>query len=395
MKYAIILPDGAADEPVPALDGRTPLDAAQIPNIDWIAENGRQGLVRTVPDGMTPGSEVATLSLLGYDPQRCPFGRAPLEAAARDIRCGTNDLIFRCNLVTIVDGRMADFAAGHIGQVEASALIDHLNAQFGDATLRFHAGVSYRNLMTLAGAGGLDVRCALPHSIPDEPVAKHAPCGPGAERIVAVERRAAELLRDHEINQVRRDLGENPANAIWLWGQGVPCVFEPFAQRFGLRGAVVAAVDLIRGIAVSLGLDVLDVPGATGYLDTNYRGKGEAAVRALDDHDLVVVHIEAPDEAGHSGNASAKVAALEHIDQWIVAPLLNHLHGLPEWRILIAPDHPTPVAKRVHTSDPPPFCMAGTNVSPGHGIPFSEANAAAAGLCVDPGYELIEYFLRV
>jgi 2,3-bisphosphoglycerate-independent phosphoglycerate mutase len=289
---------------------------------------------------------------------------------------------------------MADFSAGHIGQVEANQLTAHLNERFGDPAVRFYPGVSYRNLMTLGNVDNIDVRCTQPHDIPDQPVAKHQPRGAGADRVLAIQAFAARLLQNHEINQVRRDLGENPANAIWLWGQGKPCAFESFQQRFGVRGAVIAAVDLIRGIAVSLGFDLIEVPGATGYLDTNYCGKGEAALRALEDHDLVVVHIEAPDEAGHNGDAAGKVAALEQIDQWIVGPLLNHLHESHEWRMLIAPDHPTPVSKRIHTDAAPPFCMAGTGIAGRMPLPFSETNAASAELQIERGHELMEFFLR-
>lgn len=299
MKYAIVLPDGAADEPIEQLDGRTPLEAAHTPNIDWIAMHGRQGCVVTVPDGFSPGSDVATMTLLGYDPKTDHHGRAPLEAAARDIHALPGQLIFRCNLVTVTDGLMEDFTAGHISQREADELIAGLNEDIDDRRCRFHAGVSYRHLMVASDVADVDPHCRPPHDFPDQPIEDNLPRGPGAEWVKSVTERARAILADHDINLVRRDLGENPATDIWLWGQGRPKRLEPFADRFGVSGAVIAGVDLIRGLARILGLTLIDVPGATGYLDTDYAAKGAAGVRALATFDLVIVHIEAPDEAGH------------------------------------------------------------------------------------------------
>lgn len=394
MKYAIVLPDGAADEPVEELDGRTPLEAAKTPHIDWVATNGRQGCVVTVPEGFAPGSDVATLSLLGYDPRVDHHGRAPLEAAARGVECRADQLVFRCNFVTILDGILIDFTAGHISQTEADRLIADLNGLLADDGCRFHAGVSYRNLMVASGLSKVNPACTPPHDIPDRPVADHQPRGPGAEWVMRIMERAHGLLIDHDVNHVRRDLGENPATDIWLWGQGRPKPLPPFAARFGLSAALIAGVDLIRGIGRSAGMEVLDVPGATGYLDTDYAGKGAAAVSSLDAFDLVIVHIEAPDEAGHLGDVAEKIAAIERIDEHIVGPLLEKLRGFKQWKILIAPDHPTPVGSRIHTRTPPPFCFAGHRVQSVLSRPFSEATAKASDLQVDPGHELMEYFLR-
>jgi 2,3-bisphosphoglycerate-independent phosphoglycerate mutase len=393
-KYAIILPDGAADEPVVDLDGRTPLEAARTPNIDWVSSNGRQGRVQTVPKGFSPGSDVATLSLFGYDPNTEYSGRAPLEAAARGIAAGPDQMIFRCNFVTVVDGLMADFTAGHIGQTEADRLIADLNAALSESGCRFHAGVSYRNLMVATVPGDFHVRCTPPHDIPDQPVKDHAPRGRGADWVKQVADRARDVLRDHDVNHVRSDLGDNPATDIWLWGQGRPRPLEPFAERFGLSGAVIAAVDLIRGIARSVGMKLIDVPGATGYLDTNYQGKGAAAVAALDEYDLVIVHIEAPDEAGHLGDTNEKIKAIEQVDEHIVGPMLDNLRRFDAWRMLIAPDHPTPVGRRIHTSTPPPFCFAGSGVQTVMNRPFSESAAVQSDLFINPGHELMEFFLR-
>ncbi|MCO6439191.1 MAG: cofactor-independent phosphoglycerate mutase [Phycisphaerae bacterium] len=394
MKYAIILPDGAADLPVPELDGRTPLEAARKPNMDWIAASGRQGRVVTVPEGYTPGSDVATLTLFGYDPAKYYSGRAPLEAAAQGLPVGEDELVFRCNLVTIVDGVMADFTAGHIGQKEAERILADLNTLLGGERCRFHVGVSYRNLMIAARASEIDVQCTPPHDIPDKAVDRYLPRGRGAEWLRGLMDQARALLSEHDVNVVRRDLGENPVTDIWLWGQGRPMVLPTLHERFGLRGALIAAVDLIRGIARLAGMDVIDVPGATGYLDTDYAAKGRYAVEALDKYDVVVVHVEAPDEAGHLGNVREKVAAIERVDAHVVGRVLNRLRQEPEWRILVAPDHPTPVSTRVHSAEPPPFCLAGTRF---HGIvqrAFCESAASKSDLFIDPGHELLEYFLR-
>ena len=394
MKYAIVLPAGAADEPVEELDGRTPLEAANTPNIDWIATNGRQGRVVTVPQGFSPGSDVATLSLFGYDPRVNYPGHAPLEAFARGIRTQPGELVFRCNFITVNDGVMEDSTAGHIRQREADLLIEDLNELFAAHGCRFHHGVSYRSLMVASGAAEIQAQCTPPHDIPSKSVARYRPRGKGGDWISNLMDRAHGLLAEHPVNEVRRDLGENPATDIWLWGQGRTRRLQRFAKRFGVAGAVVAAVDLIRGIAHCAGMELIDVPGATGFLDTDYGAKGAAAVSALDTFDLVAVHIQAPDEAGHLGDFDAKVTAIERIDECVVGPVLEKLRGYERWRIMIAPDHPTPVGRRVHTATPPPFCMAGHAIHALLNQPFSETTAARGDLQVDPGHELLEYFLQ-
>ena len=394
MKYAIILPDGAADEPVAELGNRTPLEAAEIPFMHSIVETGRIGTVRTVPDGFTPGSDVATMSLLGYEVRKHYTGRAPIEAVAQNIRLRPEDVVFRCNLVNITNGEMSDFTAGHIQTAEAERIIRDLNSSLKDSGAVFHRGVSYRNLMVLSDPDCLEVACMPPHDIPNEAVEAYQPKGKGASRLIEIMRRAGEIVAAHEVNHVRSELGETPANAIWLWGQGVVPIMPRFRQRFGVRGAAIAAVDLIRGLAKLLGWTLIDVPGATGYLDTDYDAKGRHAVAALDEYDLIVVHIEAPDEAGHMGDAGEKVKALERIDDHIVGPLLEKLRTFDRWRILVAPDHPTPVGKRTHTAAAPPFCMTGSDVVRVVGAErFSEQAARASDLHVEAGHELMEYFL--
>lgn len=391
MKFAVILPDGAADEPVPELGGRTPLEAAHKPHIDSIAAAGRQGIVVTVPPEFSPGSDVATLSLFGYDPRTDHPGRAPLEAAAQGIAAGPDETIFRCNLVTVSDGRMRDFTAGHISQDEAAALIGALNACFSESGLHFHSGVSYRNLLIAKAPAGPDLKCAPPHDFPDQPVGEHMPTGRGADWVAQVMDRARPVLASHAVNADRCRRGENPATDIWLWGQGRAKPLQKFSQRFGLRAAAIAAVDLIRGIARSVHVEVINVPGATGYLDTDYAAKGRAACAALDRYDLIFVHVEAPDEAGHLGDAAAKVAAIEEIDRHVAGPLLENLRRYPRWRILVAPDHPTPVQTRIHSRTPPPFCVAGTGIAPAacSGLGFSERKSLSSGIRVDPGFELL------
>ncbi|MBN1488590.1 MAG: cofactor-independent phosphoglycerate mutase [Phycisphaerae bacterium] len=394
MKYALILPDGAADEPLEELDGRTPLAAAHKPNIDWISIHGRQGTVVTVPKGYLPGSDVATLSVVGCDPKRFYTGRAPIEAAARRLAVGPKDVVYRCNLVTIVDEKMEDFTAGHIRAKEAERIIADLNSKLGNERISFHVGVGYRHLMILKDAVGTKVEATPPHDIPGQPIARHLPRGRDADLIRVLMERSQDILAHHDVNEVRRELGENPATSIWLWGQGPMPKLERFRDRFGITGAAIGAVDLFRGVAVCLGWTLIDVEGATGFIDTNYAGKGQAIVDALDDYDLVAVHIEAPDEAGHMGDHVEKTKAIEQIDEHIVGPVLKKLRTFDEWRVLIAPDHPTPCSHKTHTAEPPPFCMAGTGVKGVLEEPFTEANAVRSDLHVDPGHELMEYFLR-
>ncbi len=394
MKYALIIPDGAADEPIPELDGKTIFEAARTPNMDWIAANGRMGLIKTVPDGFTPGSDVATLSLVGYDPREYYTGRAPIEAIAKRISLQQNELVFRCNLVTLADDCMEDFSGGHIGQPEAEQLIATLQEELGSDEIKFHTGVGYRHLMTMKNAGDVKVKCTPPHDIPGEQIAGYLPAGKGSETVRELMKRSQQILEEHEVNQIRRDLGENPANSIWLWGQGGMPRLPLFKQRFGLRGSAITAVDLFRGIALGIGWKLIQVDGATGYIDTNFQGKGEAAVQALDDADLVAVHVEAPDEMGHNGDIQNKIKAVEMIDEHIVGPVLEKLQSFDQWRILCLPDHPTPISKKTHSSEPVPFGLAGTRIIPDEADHFSEIQGRQSDLHIDPGHELMEFFLK-
>jgi 2,3-bisphosphoglycerate-independent phosphoglycerate mutase len=392
-KYAIIVPDGAADDPQEQLGGKTPLEAAETPNMDRISSEGRQGLVRTVPQGMEPGSDVAQMSLLGYDPRRYYSGRAPVEAAARGIPLGPADWVFRCNMVTIADGKMADHSAGHISTEEASGLVADLSKQIHDDRISLHAGVGYRHLLVFRGID-FDVRTYPPHDCIGTPVEKILPRGKGADLLIQLINQSQQLFAGHEINKIRQDLGENQVSSIWLWGQGKQTRLDSFRKRFGLRGVAITAVDLVRGLAKLVGFDLIEVPGATGFTDTNYAGKGQAAIKALDDYDLVFVHVEAPDEAGHEGNLAAKKKAIEEVDKHVVGPVLQALEKYDTWRILVLPDHPTPVQGGAHSAAPVPFAMAGPGVAGVLHLGFGETNAAKSGLRIENGCDLMEYFLK-
>jgi 2,3-bisphosphoglycerate-independent phosphoglycerate mutase len=392
-KYVIVIPDGAADEPIEQLGNKTVLEAAHIPGMDEISKSGRQGLVRTVPVGMEAGSDVAQMSLLGYDPQRYYTGRAPIEAAARNIKLSLEDWIFRCNLITIADGEMADHSAGHISSAEAGKLIKELDEQLGNEQICFHAGVSYRHLLVFKNLV-FDVQTYPPHDNIGTAINKILPRGKGADLLVDLMARSQQIFTGHDINKVRKDLGENQVSSIWLWGQGKRAQMEQFKKRFGLQGVAITAVDLVKGLSKLIGFDLIEVPGATGFIDTNYQGKASAAIEALREYDIVFVHIEAPDEASHSGNAEMKKKAVEQIDKHIVIPVFEALQSYESWRMLVMPDHPTPVRTCAHSNEPVPFALAGDNISGILHTTFSEANAAKSGFRIDNGFELMEYFLK-
>ena len=392
-KYVIIVPDGAADEPLEQLDKKTVLEVAQTPNMDKISTQGRIGLVRTVPAGFEPGSDIAQMSLLGYNPLTFYTGRAPIEAVARNIKLSANDWVFRCNLVTICDGKMEDHSAGHISTEEAGKLIKDLNEQLSNEKFRFYPGVSYRHLLVFKDAD-FDVKTYPPHDYIGTAVEKILPRGKGAEMLIDLIARSQQLFINHDINKIKKDLGENQVSSIWLWGQGKKARMESFKKRFGIIGAAITAVDLVKGLSMLIGFDLINVPGATGFVDTNYRGKASAAIKALDKYDLVFIHIEAPDEASHNGNVEMKKKAIEQIDKYIVGPVLEALQGYESWRILVLPDHPTPISSRAHSAEPVPFAMAGNGVSGILHTTFSETNAAKSGFKIDNGFELMEYFLK-
>ncbi|TKJ36382.1 MAG: cofactor-independent phosphoglycerate mutase [Planctomycetes bacterium B3_Pla] len=392
-KYAIIIPDGAADEPLEQFADKTVIEAAETPNMDKISTLGRQGLIRTVPEDMEPGSDVAQMSLLGYDPRRYYSGRAPIEAVARNIKLALEDWVFRCNLVTIADDKMADHSAGHITTAEAGNLIKELDEAIGTEQIRFHTGVSYRHLLVFKGLD-FDVHTYPPHDHIGAAMDKLLPRGKGADILIDLMARSQQLFAGHDINKVRKDLGENQVSSIWLWGQGRRAQMERFEKRFGIRGAAITAVDLVRGLAKLIGFDLIDVPGATGFIDTNYEGKASAAIEALGEYDIVFVHVEAPDEASHNGNAEMKKKAVELIDERIVGPVFEALQSYENWRILVMPDHPTLTRTGAHSAGAVPFTMAGDNITGILHTTFGETNAAKSGFRINNGFELMEYFLK-
>jgi 2,3-bisphosphoglycerate-independent phosphoglycerate mutase len=395
MKYAIIIPDGAADEPLAELGGKTPIEAANTPNMDRIAIEGRQGTARTIPEGFESGSDVAIMSLLGYDPAKYHTGRAPLEAAAQKIPLSKTDWVFRCNLVTVIDGVMKDHSSGGITDAEAKVLLDHLRDHIDIPGFELHQGVSYRNLAVYRGREDFDVVTKPPHEIPDEPAQQYVPRGKGADLLNKIIEQSKELFAHHPINEERRKKKLNPATQVWLWGQGHAPDMPQFVDRFGVKsGAMITGVDLLRGLANLLGWQTVEVPGMTSFHDTNYAGQGEATADALDKYDLVLSHVEAPDEASHQADWKTKIASIESIDHHIVAPVLEKIRKYPEWRILVLPDHPTNIATRKHGYAPTCFCMAGTGVKPIGGKPYSERNSATSGTKIEHGHELMEYFLR-
>src|SRR5947209_7160135 len=403
MKYATIIPDGCADDPQPSLGGKTPLQAAHKPNMDRIARQGVVGRSDNVPPSLTPASDVATLSLFGYDPLQVYTGRAPLEAAAMGIRLRADDWAIRCNLVTIENEEMRDFTAGHIRSEDGRALIEAIGEKLGgpapDAVTRFEfvPGVSYRNCLVARdappGTFAAGTKTQPPHDIPDRPIADYLPKGPGADLLQDLMRRSRDVLAHHPVNQARIERGERPATQIWLWGQGKAPVLKPFAEVYGKKGAILSAVDLVRGVGVLLGWTRIDVPGATGYLDTDYAAKGRYAVQALAKHDVVCVHIEAPDEASHEGRADAKVKALEEIDRHIVGPLLEALPRHGAWRILVSPDHRTTLRTRAHAYGMVPFAVAGTGITSNGKSSYDEAQAETSELAFVRGHELMPWFL--
>ena len=405
MKYAIVIPDGCADEPQESLGGKTPLQAARKPNMDRLARLGMVGCSNNVPASLTPASDVATLSLFGYDPGAVYTGRAPLETAAMGIGLGSDDWAIRCNLVTVENEVMRDFTAGHIPSAEGKALIEGVQAALGGglpgakppATLEFHAGVSYRNILVYRSQGPApfseQTKTQPPHDIPDKKIDDYLPQGPGATVLRSLMERSQEVLSRHPVNKMRQARAQRPATQIWLWGQGRAPHLTPFAQVYGKRGAIISAVDLVRGVGVLLGWKRIDVAGATGYLDTDYAAKGRAGVAALQDFDLVCVHVEATDEASHEGRADAKVKALEEIDRHIVGPLLEALPKHGDWRMLVSPDHRTPLRTRAHAHGAVPFIMAGAGIQAKGQQSYDEAVAAASDLAFDKGHELMRRFL--
>jgi 2,3-bisphosphoglycerate-independent phosphoglycerate mutase len=398
MKYIVLLGDGMSDKKLDELGGKTPLQAARTPNMDFMARRGKLGLAKTVPEGYPPGSDVANLSVFGYDPRSCYTGRSPLEAASIGVELGPRDVAFRVNLVNLrpQGGKlyMQDYSAGHISDEEGRELVVALQKELGNDEIQFFPGVGYRHLMVWrGGADGMTV--TPPHDITGQEVADYLPRGEGAERLIYLMNASQMVFYNHPQYKRRVAEGKLPANSVWFWGQGKAPQMESYRERFGLSGAVISAVDLIRGIGVYAGLEIIKVEGATGYVDTNYRGKAEAALAALERVDYVYLHVEAPDEASHSGNLGEKIQAIESFDSLVVGTVLEGIKKLGAYRILCMPDHPTPVKLMTHTAAPVPFIIYGGESEENRDrAGYDEDSAKSTGLLVEDGFRLMEMMMK-
>lgn len=393
VKYILLVPDGMADRPLNELDGGTPMQVARKPNMDWLAANGKVGAVHTIPEGMDPGSDVAAMSLLGYDPRKYYTGRGPIEAVSMQITLDPKDVAFRCNLTNSDGVTMGDYSSGHVSTEEARELMTYVNEKLGTSKISFYPGVSYRHIMVWRG-GSPDVKTVPPHDITGQPIKDHLPQGDGEDTLRNLMFDSLELLNDHPVNRRRRDEGKLPANMIWPWGQGRALNLPNFLAKNGVTGAVVTAVDLIKGLGRATGMKVVDVPGATGYIDTNFEGKARYALDALQERDFVFVHVEAPDEAGHNGDLEAKIKAIENVDEKVLGTLLAGLKEVERFRIMVAPDHVTPIAIKTHASDPVPFALYSSFEPASSGMPFDERAVPETKLRVEEGFRLIELLLK-
>ena len=396
MKIIILLGDGMSDIAYNELGNKSPLQYAATPHMDYMAQHGQVGLAYTVPVGLPPGSDVANLSVFGYDPRNCYTGRSPLEAISMGVVLGPEDVAFRMNLVTLKPQGssiyMQDFSAGHISTGESRELVETLQKELGSSEIEFYPGVGYRHLMVWRG-GKDGMRTTPPHDITGKAILDSLPHGDGADTLNNLMNHAQMVLHSHPVNVRRKELGHLPANSVWLWGHGKTPRIETYRDKFGLTGAVISAVDLIKGIGICAGLDVIIVEGATGYIDTNYLGKGEAALAALEDHDFVYVHVEAPDEASHEGIMQHKLQAIADFDQKVVGTILEGIKKFGDYAVLCMPDHPTPVKLMTHTSDPVPFVIYRGETGEGNGaVSYDEFQAKGSGLTIE-GHLLLPHLL--
>jgi len=402
MKYIVLIGDGMADRPIDEIGGQTPLQRANTTNMDYLAQKGTIGKVRTIPVGMHPGSDIANLSILGYDPKKYYTGRAPLEAASIGVNLGDNDVAYRCNLVTLkfdierAHAMMDDYSSGHITTEEARELIIALKKELGNDEITFYPGVSYRHLMVWKN-GNIDIECVPPHDIINKEIADYLPIGKGDDVLRSLMRRSVNILEGHPVNVERVKQGKRPANSIWLWGQGKRPSMPTYREKYGLEGALVSAVDLTKGLGLYAGFEILKVPGVTGWLDTNYKGKAEYALDALNRVDFVYIHVEAPDEAGHSGNYNNKIRAIEDFDSLVVGTVIKGLkERFRDYRILLMPDHATPIKVRTHTDEPVPFVIYDSqHERENRGISYDESIAERNDiLSFEEGYKLMDYFIK-
>lgn len=401
MKYLVMLCDGMADYPVEQFDGRTPMMMAKAPFMQHLAANAEVGLVKTVPDGMKPGSDVANLAVLGYNPSDCYTGRSPLEAGSIGIDMADDDVSLRCNLVTVsdepvyADKTILDYCADDISTEEAAVLVQYLAEQFNNEEFALYSGVSYRHCL-IWHKGTMDLGTITPpHDITGKPVREYLPVHPNAAKLLAMMERSYDLLKDHPVNQARIAKGKRPANSVWFWGEGKRAQLEDFHAKYGVHAAMISAVDLLKGIGKFANMQVISVPGATGYLDTNFEGKAQAAIDAFrNGADLVYIHVEAPDECGHRNEPENKVRSIELIDEKVLKPVCSALAEMGAYRVLVTPDHPTPLCLKTHTNDAVPFFIY-DSTAPKQGVEvFHEKTAEATGLLIEPGYAIMQRLLQ-
>lgn len=400
MKYLIIVPDGAGDEPIEKLEGKTPLQMAKMPITNGLAKRGLVGMVRTIPEGIAPGSDAANLSVMGYDPAKFLTGRAPLEAASMGIEMLDTDVAFRTNLITLTgDGEyedmiITDHSSGDISTEEADQLIKAVQDKFGNDKIKFYSGVGYRHCMIVKD-GETSYDLTPPHDVLTRRTEDYLPKGEGSEFITKMMKESYELLKDHPVNKARIDRGLNPASTIWIWGQGKKPALTSFYDKFKISGTAISAVDLIKGIALCAGLDSVDVPGVTGTIHTNFEGKAKAAINEFEaGKDFVYLHIEAPDECSHQGDLEGKIKSLEIIDEKVTKPLIEYFKSTDEdYRVLIVPDHRTPISLRTHTSEPVPFVLYSSKNQDtiDQKNSFDEVSGAT-GMYFDSGFSLANYF---
>ncbi|MBM4309404.1 MAG: cofactor-independent phosphoglycerate mutase [Deltaproteobacteria bacterium] len=400
MKYIVLLGDGMADRPLDDHAGKTPLQISRTPCMDYLAGSGTLGMVCTIPEGFEPGSDVANMCVLGYDPRLHYTGRAPIEAVSMGVSLDAGDIAFRCNLVSLAgngpEASIDDYSAGHITTAEAHRFIAALKSELDSDACKLHPGISYRHLMVWKGADPR-IKTSAPHDITGRAIEAYMPAGPGAEPVREAMLRSRRLFENHPLNRERIAQGKKPVSSIWLWGQGTAVTLPSFREKYGLSGSVISAVDLIKGLGISAGLHSINVPGATGYLDTNYAGKVAAALGALKEQDFVYLHVEAPDEAGHKGSFPEKIQAIEDFDTKIVQQVVDGLRTAGEpFRILLLPDHPTPLCLKTHSSDPVPFVLYDSACAPEHPQKqtYCEADARACGLLIEQGWTLMDRFIN-
>lgn len=402
MKYLVVLYDGMADYPVEELGNKTPLEAAVCPNMDKLAKTALVGTIKTVADGLKPGSDVANLSVLGYNPSDCYTGRSPLEAGSIGINMKDTDVSLRCNLVTLsdeseyADKTILDYCADDISTEEAAKLVEYLAEKLNSDEFKFYSGVSYRHCL-IWNNGTLDIGTLTPpHDITGKPIKEYIPSHPNAQKLYDLMKKSYDLLKDHPVNKARVERGLRPANSIWLWGEGVRANLENFKEKFGVKASMISAVDLLKGIGKFAGMNVVEVEGATGYIDTNFDGKAEAAINEFKNgQDFVYIHVEAPDECGHRHEIQNKVKAIELIDKHILGPVSEYLASTGEsFKILITPDHATPLSLKTHTNDPVPFMIYNSADSKNGVETFNEKTAAETGLFVETGHSIMNKFIN-